>query len=1162
MANDDLLARMSQRLAGYQRSRRPEVLFAAAATAEAGELALVALPARAGESPAGDEGWRASACRLLGWWHFFRGAALPSDARQPELARAVLFLAEVAEDPAAVPDPMRAVLGPTANPTAQDNLGSELLRAAQRGTDRHLIDAGIILMRAAVAATADADPRLRYRLATLCIAYQWRYRRTDRGADLDSAIEIGERAVAISSADDPDFAGTRSNLAVGYRDRFERSGSLSDMARSTDLGREALAAVPADDPNRGGYLSNLGIGYLSRYRRTGDVGDLHEAIEFAEQAVACTPPGHPDHADYLTKLGAAYFRRYERTGQLADLQRAIESCERSLTDERMRTTVGDGHPRRVKPLTDLCVGYRERYQRTGDVADLHRAIESGERAYAALSEDDPRRATPASNLNLAYRHRYERTGDPADLQRAIDFGERSLDVRRDNTLNRASSLGNLSVALQRQYERTGVLEDLQRAIDLDEEALTLIPEGHPMRVNSLSNLCVAYRDRAGHTELLDDLGRAIEFGEQALAGTPADHPGRAISMGQLGKAYRSRYERRRDLADLDRTIELAQLALTAMPADHPNRYLYLTDLNIAYQRRFEHSGDVADARRGIRFQEEALAATPDEHPALALQVANLGQAYYTLALRSARLVRQKDLRSLVDRITAATTTTPGDQVRAYHVAGRLASVLDDHDLAVSLLDSAASLLPSIPPREAGWADQEQRLDRYVGLVRECIAAHCAIDDPAGAVQVAELSRGILLAAQLDSRTDLTDLRRTRPDLAAEFQRIREELATAETIAAADRIERRRKLWRQHDELLARIRRIDGHARFLLPPRLPELKAAAAGGAVILVNTTLRHGHAIIVTAAADPVLVPLPELGGAQLHANTQALIDVNQDTGLVAALRKQRVIPEILGWLWDVAVAPILAALPIAATPPRVWWMPTGLLSLFPWHATGHPGQPGALDAVVSSYTATLRTLAHARARPPADTRRQLTVALHHTPGAADLPGTATEAEHLHTAHPDLPALVDHDATTHAVLAALRDSTWAHFACHAKADLLTPSRSGLRLHDGTLTLPAIAQQRLANAELAYLSACSTANPGIQRADESLHLASAFQLAGFRHVIGTLWPISDDMAATTAREVYRHLAGAPAADDSAAALRQVTLDLRATHPTRPDLWAPLIHSGP
>ncbi|MGH8881101.1 MAG: CHAT domain-containing protein, partial [Stackebrandtia sp.] len=167
-----------------------------------------------------------------------------------------------------------------------------------------------------------------------------------------------------------------------------------------------------------------------------------------------------------------------------------------------------------------------------------------------------------------------------------------------------------------------------------------------------------------------------------------------------------------------------------------------------------------------------------------------------------------------------------------------------------------------------------------------------------------------------------------------------------------------------------------------------------------------------------------------------------------------------------------------------------------------------------------------------------------------------------LQAGHPDTAPLIDELATTGRVIAALPDATWVHFACHAGANLDAPSEGGLFLHDGTLRVATIAKVQLAQAELAYLSACSTAHSGIRNTDESINLASSFQLAGFRHVIASMWPLADSVAATAAQSFYRTLPDHPGADHAADTLRQVTLALRAEYPDRPDLWAPLIHTGP
>ena len=79
--------------------------------------------------------------------------------------------------------------------------------------------------------------------------------------------------------------------------------------------------------------------------------------------------------------------------------------------------------------------------------------------------------------------------------------------------------------------------------------------------------------------------------------------------------------------------------------------------------------------------------------------------------------------------------------------------------------------------------------------------------------------------------------------------------------------------------------------------------------------------------------------------------------------------------------------------------------------------------------------------------------------------------------------------------------------------------------------------------------------------EESTNLASGFHLAGFRHVIAGLWSLADRIAASTAKGFYAALTF-PTAADTAAALNRIAGELRDEAPDHPELWAPLIHSGP
>jgi CHAT domain-containing protein len=79
--------------------------------------------------------------------------------------------------------------------------------------------------------------------------------------------------------------------------------------------------------------------------------------------------------------------------------------------------------------------------------------------------------------------------------------------------------------------------------------------------------------------------------------------------------------------------------------------------------------------------------------------------------------------------------------------------------------------------------------------------------------------------------------------------------------------------------------------------------------------------------------------------------------------------------------------------------------------------------------------------------------------------------------------------------------------------------------------------------------------------DQGPSQTAALQLAGYRHVIGTLWSVADAAAADV---VYRTLTAGnrPSATAAAGALTAAAARLRAKQPDRPDAWAAFVHLGP
>ncbi|MEV0248046.1 CHAT domain-containing protein [Nocardia sp. NPDC050712] len=106
-------------------------------------------------------------------------------------------------------------------------------------------------------------------------------------------------------------------------------------------------------------------------------------------------------------------------------------------------------------------------------------------------------------------------------------------------------------------------------------------------------------------------------------------------------------------------------------------------------------------------------------------------------------------------------------------------------------------------------------------------------------------------------------------------------------------------------------------------------------------------------------------------------------------------------------------------------------------------------------------------------------------------------------------------------------------------------------------------KQRL-DTELAYLSACETSISSDALVDEAVHLSGALHLAGYRQVIGTLWPIGEFASQRMAVDFYYGIARDNAIDvtDAAFALHTATVSFRDEFPSTFSAWAAHLHIGP
>ena len=219
----------------------------------------------------------------------------------------------------------------------------------------------------------------------------------------------------------------------------------------------------------------------------------------------------------------------------------------------------------------------------------------------------------------------------------------------------------------------------------------------------------------------------------------------------------------------------------------------------------------------------------------------------------------------------------------------------------------------------------------------------------------------------------------------------------------------------------------------------------------------------------------------------------------------------------------------------PHIWWIGSGIAGSFPFYAASSLNVPSetVLSRLISSYTPTIKALAYPRVSLSAQKSfttnylSVLVVTMPSTPGQGELKGVSREKNAIGEAFKVVCSFKElRLPSAERVLAEIPRANITHFACHRLSDLSNPSSSHLLLQKNTpsghvvdrLTVSQIsAVTANGQAWIAFLSACSTAKvKGSKFADGSLHLASSFQVAGFTHVIASMWSTGDDVCVRVA----------------------------------------------
>lgn len=1070
------------------------------------------------------------------------------------------------------------------------DLGSACHELYDSTEDLAVLDHAISILEAAADAVPPTHPGLPSPLSNLGNAWAARFERTGDPGDLDRAVAMHRLAVETADPEHPTFPVWAANLGASLERRFLRSAAPHDQDDAIAALRSASRSSTVDDPRRSDRWSRLGAAVLTRWESRSDSADLDEAITAHRAALETMPRDDVDRPRVLSNLAYALASHATRVGDAGGLVEAIARHEEAVAATR------PDDPDRPAMLAHLGNALLARFERSGDRHDLEKAVSIHRTAVHETPADRQNRARWLSNLANALSSRSGRTGSLDDLDESVAALWDALAATPDGHADRPAMLSNLGLSLHARYERTGEVADLEAAVDAHRRAIGSAPEGHRSHASWLAHGGSALKARSQRTESLDDIDEAIALLRLALDLTPDDTAERPLVHARLGEALLTRFRLTGGDADLEEVIAIYTDAVASVRDDHPQHPALLSHLGRARFERYEHGGDPRDLDASVNAYRASVGATPRDDPGRGGDLRGLALALWSRADASGS---EKDRREAVDAVREAAHSREARPLQRCLAAGAWGQSVSG-DEAVEAFRLAVDQLQRVSPR---WLDVEEATEQTAGvarMAREATVAFLNNDDVGGAAVVGEQARAVVFSTLLQSRTDLAPLRDARPDLAARLEDALARLDPSHVDGGHPRgADSRRVASAEVDAVVDDVRALPGWHRFFLSPPLEALKQAAAEGPIVVLNVSDERCDAVIITPrSVDHVpLTDLTETSAAQ-HANrflsATAVLSVAAEPD--AAFAADVALWEEMAWLWDVVTGPVLERLGYRARDdrdyaswPRVWWIPTGPLSILPLHAAGHHARPArradtpdedptprrertVIDRVVSSTVPTIGSLLHARNRPaPVGDPATLIVAMPHTPGAADLPAVEIEALRcgawLRVVHDaDVMTLAEPPLGEGApiraeVVAELPNRPWVHFAGHGANTPLRPWASALLLADhrtAPLTVTDLAAMHLPDAEHLFLSACTTARTSPAQADEPVQFAAAGLLAGYRHVIATLWTLLD--TAEPAQQYYRELA-VPGMTP-ARALHAVIQDQRAIHPAHIHRWAPHTHTGP